>query len=997
VAGSQKFVTILCRFADATSITPHPKSWFEPLFMGTSYPSLDHHWRENSFNTINLVGSSVAGWYNLPQPRSYYVGEPTDPSGVSLAWGRAFDDSTNVADADVFFPSFFGINLVFNQGLDCCAWGVSGWNLTLDGQTKSYGVTWVGDGGYHHSVFAHEMGHTFGLPHSYASATAGNDWDGGGICSVRHADYGCVSVHNISDQKDRLAWIPPERRYVAAPDSDSTITLRRLAQPALASGDYLMARIPIPGSSTRYYTVEARRLIGYDGQIPGEAVVIHDVDPTRSEPAHLIDADGNGNPRDAGAMWAAGETFADAANAISVSVLSGDASGYRVRIRSGSPPTAPSPIRVNSGGGAYTDGNGNVWKAENGCTGGWNQNVAAPIEGTDADPLYQSARTGVSFCSYAVPNGTYTVSLKFAELVHAAAGRRKFDVRIENQLVLDDFDIFALAGKNDALDQTFSVPVADGALSINFVKLVDNPVVAAIEITGDPVAPPSQVSNLRASAASSSATRLEWDYAGPHVNTFEIMLWTGSQWQFLARVGGGERSWSETGLAPGTGRTYTVDAINSAGEASGCGNPCLHASATTATEVAPTVVDRAPAHGATDVAIGANVTAIFSEGMRASSITTATFTLTKQGGGAVAAAVAYADATRTATLNPTANLQPNTTYIATLKGSIADAAGNAMGSDVAWSFTTQACVPTNPPPQTLTPGQPKTGAICPAGQVDLYSFTGNAGQQARIRMSSTAGSSLQPYLELWDCCTGSGTRLAQSAAADPSIQIALPYTGTYAVRAGSFQQASIGGYSIELTLTTPGAVPVPQEPGAAVGGAVPMIDTLQPAFRWSAVDGATSYRLQVSTAAGFSSFAINATTGTNSYAMPSWQSLARGTQYYWRVQAGVGDWSTTLTFRTPAVPAVPALVNPANGATVAGLTPTLDWGDVPGAAKYHVQVATNSWFGTRVVDEDVTADSQYAVPAGKLAPNTTYYWRVNAANAAGTSAYSVVRTFKTPP
>jgi len=47
VTGPQAWVTILCRFADATHITPHPVSWYEKL-MGASYPGLGHYWRELS-------------------------------------------------------------------------------------------------------------------------------------------------------------------------------------------------------------------------------------------------------------------------------------------------------------------------------------------------------------------------------------------------------------------------------------------------------------------------------------------------------------------------------------------------------------------------------------------------------------------------------------------------------------------------------------------------------------------------------------------------------------------------------------------------------------------------------------------------------------------------------------------------------------------------------------------------------------------------------------
>ena len=114
---------------------PRTKPWFETLMLGGAAPSLDHYWREVSFGAVNLTGSVVVGWYTLPHPRSYYVyGNP-----LQLDTQRAAKDCTGVADADVFFPDFVGINMMFNEDLDCCAWGGSTY-LNLDGQSRMYRI-----------------------------------------------------------------------------------------------------------------------------------------------------------------------------------------------------------------------------------------------------------------------------------------------------------------------------------------------------------------------------------------------------------------------------------------------------------------------------------------------------------------------------------------------------------------------------------------------------------------------------------------------------------------------------------------------------------------------------------------------------------------------------------------------------------------------------------------------------------------------------------------
>ena len=345
LTGPRPNASILCRFGDSTGVTPHAPSWFDTEVSGASAPSLDHYWRETSYNNINLTGSQVFGWYDLPQPRSAYFDASGNANLDLLA-----QDCAAAADAQVFFPSYTNINLMFNDNLDCCAWG-GGYTLTADGQTRTYGTTWMPPWAYNNQyVLAHETGHSFGLPHSSGPYSTPYDsyWDpmsSGGACSPPHSVYGCLEDHTISFHKDRLNWIPASRKYTATLASDQNITLERLAMPASTSG-FLMAQIPIGGSSTEFYTVEARRFAGYDniGPIPGEAVVIHRVNTTLGDRlAQVVDPDGNSNPNDASAMWLPGETFTDSANGISVKVTGATSSGFTVNIN----PSAPSPPNDN--------------------------------------------------------------------------------------------------------------------------------------------------------------------------------------------------------------------------------------------------------------------------------------------------------------------------------------------------------------------------------------------------------------------------------------------------------------------------------------------------------------------------------------------------------------------------------------------------------------------------------------------------------------------------
>jgi len=104
---------------------------------------------------------------------------------------------------------------------------------------------------------------------------------------------------------------------------------------------------------------------------------------------------------------------------------------------------------------------------------------------TEEDTVYQTVRYDVDAYRFDVPNGPYRVTLKFCEPHYDAAGKRVFGVRIQGKTVIETLDILAKVGKNRALDFTFDgIEVKDGRLTIEFVRQVEYPCIAAIVVTG---------------------------------------------------------------------------------------------------------------------------------------------------------------------------------------------------------------------------------------------------------------------------------------------------------------------------------------------------------------------------------------------------------------------------------------------------------------------------------------------------------------------------------
>jgi fibronectin type 3 domain-containing protein len=79
------------------------------------------------------------------------------------------------------------------------------------------------------------------------------------------------------------------------------------------------------------------------------------------------------------------------------------------------------------------------------------------------------------------------------------------------------------------------------------------------------------------------------------------------------------------------------------------------------------------------------------------------------------------------------------------------------------------------------------------------------------------------------------------------------------------------------------------------------------------------------------------------------------------------------------------LLTPTDASTTTDLTPTFDWNDVSGATSYTIQVDNNSDFSSPEIQQSPTVSTY--TPASNLAAGT-YYWRVLATNANGSSAYS---------
>jgi Bacterial Ig-like domain len=169
----------------------------------------------------------------------------------------------------------------------------------------------------------------------------------------------------------------------------------------------------------------------------------------------------------------------------------------------------------------------------------------------------------------------------------------------------------------------------------------------------------------------------------------------------VSYIGGTAVFASSNGLAPNTTYTATVGA----GAADLAGNVLQAKTWSFGTGAntdvtAPTAISTNPA-GAS-VAIASSINVALSEPMDPATITTANFLVTGPGSAPVRGTVTFDAVTNTAIftrhnhfltpatcdLTPASDLDPNTSYTATLTTGARDLAGNALASDLVWTFTT---------------------------------------------------------------------------------------------------------------------------------------------------------------------------------------------------------------------------------------------------------------------------------------------------------------------
>jgi endoglucanase len=161
--------------------------------------------------------------------------------------------------------------------------------------------------------------------------------------------------------------------------------------------------------------------------------------------------------------------------------------------------TSKFALRVNCAAyDPYTDKAGNLWLPDQYFEG---DNTWGVVDGmtvdrgelditdSDAPKIYETECYMMSAYKFKVPNGKYTVRLHFAETYDGIMdeGERVFSVKINDKVVLEDFDPYKEAGFQKPLIKEFKgVMISNNEeLVIGFESNIENPEVNGIEILSE--------------------------------------------------------------------------------------------------------------------------------------------------------------------------------------------------------------------------------------------------------------------------------------------------------------------------------------------------------------------------------------------------------------------------------------------------------------------------------------------------------------------------------
>ena len=368
--GSTPWAVLMCKAA-GNSAEPVAPSTVQTLFTthDATNPTMWDYWWQVSNSTINLLYSQVAPkWVETNRTLAQLHGESRS---------QKLQDCADAAGWQITNPdSTYGIialwNVDFGGPGDSGATATGQSTQTLAGTTRPYAGVVVEPWALFPSFLEHEMGHGYGLDHTFGSVQCGAIAQSGEYCDpystmgvswngeefqqpVWRAPDGPSANASAGPGLDafdleKLGFIPAGREAVVTPTtgSQTAVTLTSLSAPNPART--LTARITTGSDPNSYVTVEFRRRLNWDRGIDADGIVIHGISDQPvaghgSPLSYLVERSSSW----ADGVWRAGESTT--VQGVTITVQSVDLSSNTATVVIAGPAAPPPPTGGGGGGG----------------------------------------------------------------------------------------------------------------------------------------------------------------------------------------------------------------------------------------------------------------------------------------------------------------------------------------------------------------------------------------------------------------------------------------------------------------------------------------------------------------------------------------------------------------------------------------------------------------------------------------------------------------------
>ena len=306
--GTGQLPVVMINFSNTA--TTYNTANFQSLLFGAVGKTMKKYYEEVSYGNFTVTGT-VLGWYTANNAHDYYG---SNVGGNDAHAGDLVREAVIAADPDIDFTPydtdgdcFVDVVAIIHQGKGEEAQGLNGgsatdiwshrWSLTYASPAGVYttndacsagGFVKIDDyiiqpealysGQQTMGVFAHEYGHSFGLPDLYdtdgSSAGLGNwalmaggSWNG----TVRSGD---TPSHMIAWSKYFLGWVSPTP--VTVPLTGESV----IAASSGADVYQIGTGTPNPASG-EYFLVENRHKSGFDAALPTSGMAVWHIDEAK--------------------------------------------------------------------------------------------------------------------------------------------------------------------------------------------------------------------------------------------------------------------------------------------------------------------------------------------------------------------------------------------------------------------------------------------------------------------------------------------------------------------------------------------------------------------------------------------------------------------------------------------------------------------------------------------------------------------------------------------